>query len=50
MREGPLNLKYMSRGQKRSFNQESSQNRSSNRNRGWNTSSRPRQNYGDNSS
>ena len=41
---------YKSRGQNRSFNWENFQNRPSNRNRGWNTSSRPRQNYRDNSS
>ena len=41
---------YKSRGQNRSFNWENFQNRPGNRNRGQNTSSRPRQNYRDNSS
>ena len=41
---------YKSRGQNRSFNQENFQNKQSNRNRGQSTSSRPRQNYRDNSS
>ena len=40
---------YESRGQNRSFNQKNFQNRPGNRKRGQNTSSRPRQNYGDNS-
>ena len=38
---------YKSRGQNRSYNQESFQNRSDSRNRGQYTSSRPRQNYRD---
>ena len=41
---------YKSRGQNSSFNWENFQNRPGNRNRGQNTSSRPRQNYRDNSS
>ena len=41
---------YKSRGQNMPFNWENFQNRPSNKNRGQNTSSRPRQNYRDNSS
>ena len=47
MRKGPLNPKYMSRGQNKSYNQGSYQNRSDSRNRGQFTNSRPRQNYRD---
>ena len=45
MRKGPLNPKYISGGQNRSYNQGSCQNRPDSRNRGQYINSRPRQNY-----